>query len=42
MEGSVSLEDMFENEFSWLFLVGNRPNEITVVIIAVKILDNTV
>jgi len=30
MEGSVSLEDMFENEFSWLFLVGNRPNEITV------------
>ncbi len=30
MEGSALLEAMFENEFSWLFLVGNRPNEITV------------
>ncbi|WP_255411566.1 hypothetical protein [Candidatus Kurthia intestinigallinarum] len=24
------MEDIFENELYWLFLVGNRPNEITV------------
>lgn len=30
MEGSALLEDIFENELYWLFLVGNRPNEVTV------------
>lgn len=30
MEGSALLEDIFENELYWLFLVGNSPNEVTV------------